>query len=24
VEPRKHGLGWKAQIEINNIPSSTV
>jgi len=23
-EPRKHGPRWKAQIEINNIPSSLV
>jgi hypothetical protein len=24
VEPRKHGLGWTAQFEIDNIPSSIV
>jgi hypothetical protein len=23
-EPTKHGLRWKSQIEINNIPSSIV
>jgi hypothetical protein len=23
-EPRKRGLRWKTQIEINNIPSSMV